>query len=186
MSATIAALAIAYAVTTALLVNLNLNSIYSPWLKTAAVVLVSVLYLVTWRAANDLLGWATPAALPENFRLHWITIDEPDKVVGTPGTIYFWLRPLDDAGLPIGEPRAHRVPWDEDTAQAAEDALAELEGGTPLNGRMSRQVVNPDELPEDERPQYDDAGSVTHGEQPSFEFVRVPPPALPPKAIPPS
>lgn len=186
MTGVIVAITVAYVAVAALLLNLNLATRWGGVVKACAIVLVTVFYAVAWRGHLGLLGWATTAPLPDEFRLHWITIDEPDKATGADGTIFFWVRELDRAGLPRGAPRAHRVRWDEQTAEAAEEALVELEGGKPLNGRMSRQVVDPDARPPPvEGVDYrgDPTASASGGERPRFEFSRVPPPALPPKAV---
>ena len=70
--------------------------------------------------------------MPADFRLHWVVIEEPDKVTGADGKIYFWIRELDQAGLAEGAPRAYQIPWDEDTAEAAQDALEETRGWPAL------------------------------------------------------
>jgi hypothetical protein len=121
--------------------------------------------------------------MPADFRLHWVVIEEPDKVTGADGKIYFWIRELDQAGLAEGAPRAYQIPWDEDTAEATQEALEELEGGQLLNGRMSRQMINPNLISPDPTAQYRGDESGSSGEQARFEFIRLPPPTLPPKPI---
>ncbi len=185
MTTVIVALSIAYAGIAALLLNLNLATQYSAVVKTLAIALVTGFYVLAWQGHQNLLGWATAADFPEEFRLHWITIDEPNKSTGENGTIYFWLRSLDEAGFAVGEPRAHRLPWDEKTAEAAEEALSTLEGGELLNGRFSRQMMEPAEEPDPSI--ADDASPAVSGSdgfRPQFEFARVPPPALPAKSLP--
>ena len=106
MITTAIVLALAYAATAALLLNLNLTTPLARWIKYTSVVGVSVLYVVTWHGLGDLLGWATSEPMPEDFRLHWVVIEEPDKARGGDGKIYFWIRELDEAGLAEGAPRA--------------------------------------------------------------------------------
>ena len=183
MITTAIVLALAYAVTAALLLNLNLATRLARWIKFTAVVGVSTLYIVTWHGLSDLLGWATREPMPVDFRLHWVVIEEPDKAAGAEGKIYFWIRELDEAGLAEGAPRAYQVPWHEETAEAAEEALEELEGGQLLNGRMSRQIINPDLISPDPTAQYRQDESGSSGQQSRFEFIRLPPPTLPPKPI---
>ena len=183
MITTAIVLALAYAVTAALLLNLNLATRLAGWIKFTAVLGVSTLYLVTWHGLSDLLGWSTSERMPVDFRLHWVVIEEPNKATGTDGKIYFWIRELDEAGLADGAPRAYQVPWNEDTAEAAEEALEELEGGQLLNGRMSRQIINPDLVSPDPTAQYREDESGSTGQQTQFEFSRLPPPTLPPKPI---
>ena len=71
-------------------------------------------------------------------RVLWITIEEPDKAQKEPGSIAMWVRSLDEAGLAYGVPRAHSIPWSEEAAEAAQEALENLE--ELLNGRMSRDL----------------------------------------------
>lgn len=176
----------AYAATAALLLHLNLRLRLPRFVKFAALAAVTGLYFGAWEAQKALLGWATPEPLPEEFRLHWLTVKEPDKAAGEDGFIYFWVRELDAAGLPVGAPRAHRVPWDEATAEQAEAALAQLQDGEPLIGFLSRQtIVVPAEEQQGSAPASRQDGAPGDAERPRFEFRRAPPPALPPKALPP-
>lgn len=186
MTGPILMLTLAYAAVAALLLNLNLATRYSGWLKVSAIVVVSALYGFTWAGYQGLLGWASPDPLPAEFRVLWITMDEPDKATGEDGAIYFWVRELDEAGLPAGAPRAHRIRWDEEAAEAAQQALDRIDGGELLNGRLSRNVVA--EAAETRPAGADYAGDPTAGgggaTRPEFEFFRVPPPSLPPKGLP--
>lgn len=180
------ALSLAYALIVALLLNLSLASRWGLAVKLGAIVIASGFYIVAFEGHKQLMGWATSAVMPEQFRLHWITIEEPDKASRSPGSLFFWISELDAAGLVASEPRAHRLPWDEATAQAAEDALAELAEGEPLNGIISRGAIAAEENPAGQR---ESGGRLANpsgddGPQPSFEFRRVPPPSLPPKAVP--
>lgn len=180
------ALSLAYALIVALLLNLSLASRWGLAVKLGAIVIASGFYIVAFEGHKQLMGWATSAVMPEQFRLHWITIEEPDKASRLPGSIFFWISELDAAGLVASEPRAHRLPWDEATAQAAEEALAALTEGEPLDGFISRGAVTAEEDPagQGERAGRSANPSGDDGHQPSFEFRRVPPPTLPPKPHP--
>lgn len=185
MTELILGLTLAYVAVAALLLNLNLATSWPVWVKGTAIVLVTALYASVWYGYQGLLGWATPTSLPEEFRVHWITLDDRDKETGEPGAIYYWVRELDDAGLPIGEPRAHKIPWDVESAEAAEEALARMDEGELLNGRLNRGTLTQEDTIE-EGPDYAGDLSVSGdgGLRPTFEFTRVIPPALPPKALP--
>ncbi len=180
------ALSLAYALIVALLLNLSLASRWGLAVKLGAIVVASGFYIVAFEGHKQLMGWATSAVMPEQFRLHWITIEEPDKASRAPGSIFFWVSELDAAGLVASEPRAHRLPWDEATAQAAEEALAALTEGEPLDGFISRGAVTAEEGPtgQGKRAGHPANPSGDDGPQPSFEFRRVPPPTLPPKPHP--
>jgi hypothetical protein len=181
------ALTVAYVAVAALLLNLNMATRWNVFVKIGTVVLVTGLYATAWQGHKELLGWATGEPLPDDFRVHWVTVDEPDKATGAAGTIYVWVRELDSTGLPHGQPRAYRLTWDEATAKAAEEALEQLKGGELLDGRLRHDIADPRVEP----PPVEDANynggplsSTTSGDRPQFEFSRVPPPALPPKPLP--
>ena len=185
MIGSIVVLSIAYAAVAALLLSLNLATRFSFWIKSAGIVLVTLLYVGSWSAFQGLTGWATFETMPEEFRVLWITLQDRDKQTNQPGTIYFWVRELDEAGLPVGAPRAHRIDWSEESAEAAQEALDQLEEGELLNGRLGRSLLDDDE-PSEQGLEYagDPSVSGSGGERPDFEFIQVQPPELPPKSVP--
>ncbi|SVB22395.1 uncharacterized protein METZ01_LOCUS175249, partial [marine metagenome] len=63
-------------------------------------------YIFTWLGYKQILGWPSAQEIPNDFRLVWVSIDEPDKFTKSEGKIYFWLRYQDDVGIPIGKPRS--------------------------------------------------------------------------------
>jgi hypothetical protein len=179
-------LTLAYVAVAALLLNLNLASRSSRAVKAVAILMVSLLYLGAWHGYRGLVGWPSPDPLPDDFRVLWISIEDPDKVSGEPGAIYYWVRELDAGGLAAGPPRAFSVPWDEDDAEAAQSALDGMEDGETFDGRRTRM---PMAQIEEEHSAIDDEGGVraSLGEEdrrPSFEFVSVAPPTLPAKTLP--
>jgi hypothetical protein len=184
MTVSVLLLTLGFVAVAALLLNLNLATGHSAKVKSAAIVLVSVIYVLTWFGYQGITGWATPEPLPERFRVHWLMVEDPEKLSGAPGAIYFWVRELDEAGFPVGPPRAHRVAWSESAAQAAEAALASMDAGELLNGRLSRNAMAPED--DSDRPisEFAGDGGAPGSPQPGFEFSRVPPPALPPKSAP--
>ena len=82
---------------------------------------------VDWPSKH--LGLATSDQMPDQFRVLWITIDEPNKVTREHGGIYFWVRELDEAGIPYGIPRAYHVPFTAEAAEEAQAALGKMEEG---------------------------------------------------------
>ena len=181
-------LTLAYVAVAALLLSLNLATRYSAAVKAAAIVVVSLLYVAAWQGTRGLMGWPSPDPLPEEFRVLWITIEEPDKGQGLPGSIYYWARALDEAGLPEGAPRAYTVPWSEEEAESAQAARDRMEEGELLDGRRTRAPLSQAEAPASS-PEEDwgTRGSVGQdGRRPLFEFMSVAPPTLPAKGpIPP-
>lgn len=182
MTAGLILLLTAYVAIVALLLALNLRSPWRRRVKLGAVILAVGFYLIAFEGHKRLLGWATPAPMPEQFRLHWIRVDEPDKPEGASGAIFFWISEIDEAGLPIGEPRAHRLPWNLATAQAAQKALATLAEGEPLNGRLTRTAAAAKTEAGEPTPSGASAPNPANGSlQPQFEFRRAPLPELPAK-----
>ena len=179
LTPTLVLLTLAYVGVAALLLNLNLGTRRRGTVKLLAIALVTALYVGAWHGHKGLLGWASSEPLPTRFRLHYATVEEPDKGAARPGTIYLWISALDGPGL--REPRAYRITWDADTARAVLDALAAVERGVKVEGRTAevsatgrvRMIEPADRVaadPADGRPQP--AG---------IEFRPVPTPPLPPK-----
>lgn len=185
MTLAVLLLSVAYVVTAALLLLLNLATPYSSWIKAAAIVLVSGLYAGTWFGYQGMTGWPSSEPMPEAFRVLWITIDERRSEEHVPSRIYYWVRSLDEAGLPNGPPRAFQRRWSERAAENAEQAIAALESGEQLNGTLSRTLMAPD--PEDVTlADYAGERAVT-GESEgdiNIRFTAAPPRQLPPKLPP--
>jgi len=185
MTLSILLLSVAYVVTAALLLLMNLATPFAAWIKGAAIVIVSCLYAGTWFGYQGMTGWATSQPLPETFRVLWITIDERRAADEVPSSIYYWVRSLDEAGLPQGQPRAFRRPWSELAAEEAEQAIAAMESGETLNGTLSRNLMQPDD---EDSTLSDYAGerSVTGASEGeiNIRFSTAPARALPPKLPP--
>jgi hypothetical protein len=181
-------LTIAYVAVAALLLNMNLATRYSAPVKTLAVVLVSLLYFGTWHGVRGLMGWPTAEPMPAEFRVLWISIDEPDKVNALPGSIDYWVRALDSAGLASGSPRAHRLAWSEEEAEAAEEALERMEEGEVLDARRTRMpLAVVDESPVFQEEEWGNRISVgEEAPRSMFEFMAVERPSLPTKQAPPA
>lgn len=141
-------LAIAFALVAALVLNLWLRTNWSLGFKLGAVFLTAALYVGTYYGLREMQGWPIREPLPEQFRLAWAMIEEPDKATGHEGWIYVWLRPLDATGEPFGKPRAHQLPFSDNTASQVQDAIAAMDGGKPMNGYLSRGSITPVEAEE--------------------------------------
>lgn len=179
---TVMLLSVAYALTAVLLLNMNLATTYSFQVKAGVILLVSSLYAGTWFGYQNLTGWATNQPLPDEFRLIYLSIEERVRASDDPGYIYYWVRPLDEAGLPYGPPRAHRIRWSESEAENAEAAMSAIEDGEELNGAWSRNLMASQEDGE-EISDYAGELSVTgeNGGLVNIRFMRAPRRTLPPK-----
>jgi hypothetical protein len=179
------ALAICYAVVAALLLNLNVASAWGWKVKVGAILLVSALYGVSWYGIVGLEGWPSGEPMPDRFRLQWVAIDEPDPEGGDTGGIYFWIRHFRDDGRTT-PPRAHVLPFDDDNADTARDALALLEEGKRVEGRITMQSIEPEDERSEEEVDPQEAEQPA-GDRPQdlprFEFREMAPPDLPPKPV---
>ena len=185
MDVAVVLLSVAYVLVAALLLSLCLKTSYTPRLKATAVVFTTCLYVASWFGYQAMSGWASTQSLPEDFRLLWVSIEERQKTDRNPGYIYYWVRTLDEAGLPVGPPRAHRVRWSEAAAEDAEAAVSAIEEGQQLNGTLSRNLMAPSEEG-DAISGYAGEQSVTGASdgEVNIRFNRAPPRHLPAKPVP--
>ena len=177
-------LALCYVAVAALLLNLNVASGWSWKVKAGAIVLVSGLYGFTWLGIQSLEGWPAEEPMPQRFQLQWVAIDEPDPSDRAAGGIYFWIRHFQANGRTT-EPRAYVLPYDDENADSAREALTLLQEGKRIEGRMTMQALEPDATrTADEVEEVDDGRVPGSGppDRPRFEFREMPPPDLPPKA----
>jgi hypothetical protein len=137
LQSVIVTLSIGYALLGALLL---LVLVYArlPWpAKAVAVVVTSVFYIVSFTAAQGLLGWATQDKLPPSFKLLQARIVDPHTVDGDPGSVYLWVEALDDDNRPSGVPRAYRLPYTDALAEKTHAAEDQIAAGHPQGGRAA-------------------------------------------------
>jgi len=182
---------LSYVVVAVLLLSLNLTSRWHWGVKAAAIAVTSVFFGVSYASIAGLIGWPSEARVPERFQLDWGTVVEPDKLNGSPGSIYLWVEALDGNNVPAGTPRAFRVPYSRDLADRIGHAKERIEQGKDQAG-TARDLDVPEAPPDQDRrlagapPRQDEPGSpgdptafIQH--TPAIEFQDIPPPALPPK-----
>jgi hypothetical protein len=180
-----------YVVIAVLLLSLNLTSRWHWCVKAAAIAVTTGFFGVSFASIAGLIGWPSQARVPEHFQLHWAAVVEPDKLNGSPGSIYLWLETLDENYMPAGTPRAFRVPYSRDLADRIGRAKNRIEQGMDQAG-TARDLDAPEGPPdEDQRlagapPRGDEPGTtgdptafIQH--MPAIEFEDMPPPLLPPK-----
>ena len=137
LQSVIVTLSVGYALLGALLL---LVLVYArlPWAaKAFAVVVTSAFYIVSFTAAQGLLGWATQDKLPPSFKLLQARIVDPHTVDGDPGSVYLWVEALDDDNRPSGVPRAHRLPYTDALAEKTHAAQDQIAAGHPQGGRAA-------------------------------------------------
>jgi len=177
-------LVIAYVAVAVLLLCFCLYSKFTNSIKTLVVSIMFIFYLLSWQGTKQILGWPTTQIMPEEFRVLWISIDEPDKEGQQPGNIFFWVRKLDEVGFPINKPRAYSIKWTEENAEKATEALKKIEEGEILNGTLSRNILSgPKEIDEGQSYEGVTSSAGQDGEEPTFQFRKIAPPSLPPKRV---
>ena len=107
---------LSYVVLAVLLLSLNLASRWHWGIKAAAIAVTTVFFGVSYTSIAGLIGWPSQARVPAHFQLDWGTVVEPDKLNGTPGSIFLWLEALDEDNVPAGTPRAFRVAYSRELA----------------------------------------------------------------------
>ncbi len=105
--------------------------------KAGLILLVSAFYVVDFRAARSLLGWASPEPLPAQFKLLGARIVEPHSLAGDAGAIFLFVEDVDGDNFPSGDPRLFRLPYDVKLAERTEAAIRASAEGTPQGGRTA-------------------------------------------------
>jgi len=158
------------------------RSNYSIKFKLIMICLVSFFYYTSWEIYKNILGWPSFEELPERFKISWVVILEPDKKNNKEGEIFLWIRDIDSFEFGSAKPRAYQLNWNEENHKKAQEALHKLKEGEQLNGRKSYGVLNQDNEGKKSNPYDAQEGDPEQG-RPSFEFIEVPPPDLPPKTL---
>lgn len=140
MMAPAAALAGLHAALALLLLALQLRSGWSWRVKAAAIALALPAATGVYLATRAQLGWPSPEALPEHFRLHAALVDEPATKDADGGAIFLWLTPsadpeADAAGLPGHRPRAFALPYSRTLHRQVHAMQERLAHGEPVVGR---------------------------------------------------
>ncbi len=175
-------LSISYAVIAALLLVFCFYTNFTKKVKLISIFAVSLFYISSWKGYVGVLGWPTSEDLPDDFNILWVVIQEPNKTKSNEGELFLWIKEIDEFKKPIGDPRAFNLQWNKENHRIAQEALHKLQEGERLNGKKTYGVLNKDNKGEKSTP-YDVAEGEPEQGRPSFEFVEVPPPELPPKTL---
>lgn len=178
-------LAIAYAVIGALLLYLLAATNRSVSFKIFLVILVSSLYAGTYLGLKQYQGWPVSEELPQQFRLHWAMIIEPDKAQQANGSIYLWIQPSNPTGKLIDEPRAYHLPYGRQVAEKVENALRQIDDGKVVEGYLSRDQLDTEIKQDTARDIVDldleSANAATPTDEARLQFTALPRHILPPK-----
>ena len=157
MTLGIAQLIAIFVVLAAVLALLNLFSSLSWFRKASLVVLTSVSYLVLYFAFPPLLGWPSDDPLPKRFNLVALYAQEPDRITGAKGNIYFWT--IDkSAGTQL--PRAYRIDFEPELHARVRDVRAKLNKNVPQVGETV--AVDDADMTRTGTPNEDRMGTKSH------------------------
>ncbi len=148
--------------------------------KLAGILVVAAFYFTSWNSYINILGWPSTEDLPDKFRISWVIIQEPSKGNRKEGSLYLWLRKLNEVNTPYGAPRSYKLLWNEENHKVAQSALYKLKEGEQLNGTKTYGVLDKENEGNKANQYKSEDGEPEEG-IPSFEFVEVPPPNLPAK-----
>ncbi|SFV38131.1 hypothetical protein [Hyphomicrobium facile] len=162
--------------------------------KAGAIVATSALYIVVFFKLQGLLGWSAYEAMPPKFELLWARVVESNIVNNEPGSIHLWVEELDEKNRPSQVPRAFVLPYSAALAQKVEAAKNELKLGHHLWGKP-KDFGSGDGDDDPHGAEVRIGGGIggdppggglldtkfLSGGGPSFEFLPLPPPTLPPK-----
>jgi hypothetical protein len=193
MTTTLLAISAAYVVLAVVVLSMGLTSRYSWWVKAGTIVVSSMFFIEVFFASKDLLGWPGTGALPPKFQLLWTRVVEPDPKLNDRGAIYLWVEEVDENNVPMGVPRAFRLPYSVKLADRSTKARDEIMAGHPQEG-VADELTDNDTLNATAQQQADlrpDGGTSSTGGKvdlqvpleavPRVEFRPMGLPLLPPK-----
>lgn len=115
------------------------------WAIKVALILLGGFYsLVVFDSLGTYAGWATPEELPDEFQVHWIVVNEPNKKTGDKGSIYIWIGGAKSSENVLGykssvnEPRSYKIPYSLEAHKKAEAALTSLRKGKTVIGKKGK------------------------------------------------
>ena len=142
MSIPMLALALAYVFLLFLLLLAVFRSEIGHGLKLLLSVLCLGFYLWHYNALQEYLGWPAAGALPARFALVSSFTVEPDLKRDEAGSIYLWVRDLDND---TAVPRAYRLPYDKELHRKVDDTTRKQQQGeryigSPVSGGDQRRT----------------------------------------------
>ena len=131
----ISGLITAYVLLAVLLLGIGLRSGWSWKIKSAAIIVTTAFYLVTYFSYPRLLGWPTQEQPPPRFRLLSAYVERPDQQRNVSGAIYLWLTGIDDLSTPA-IPRAYRFAYSVKLHERVRKATSNLNKGIAQLGEF--------------------------------------------------
>lgn len=144
MTQTIITLTVGYALVAVLVALVVLQARFHWLIKGGLTLALAALLFLTYHGIGKLRGLPSDTNPPDRFRLYWAQIEEPDKLTGDPGAIFLWLGELDEDYYPVGQPRAHRLPYSDELAALVLEAQAKVAKGEDIAGEVSEDEAEED------------------------------------------
>lgn len=164
-------LTFAYVFLAALLLLAIINGRLKWPVKAVLLVITLGFYVLSYEGWKQSQGWPSPTQVPDKFLFHFAVIEEPNKQEEIEGQIYLWLTDLKNDQL-AQEPRAYRLPYDQTTHAAVEEAQQKSRSGQPQLGQPERRFTKPTDAKRK---------NALGQKSPLLEFTDIPDPALPEK-----
>jgi hypothetical protein len=134
MTLGIAQLITGYVVLAAVLAGLNIFSALSWLTKAVLLVATSAAYLALYFSFAPLLGWPSSDDLPKRFGLIALYVQEPDRITGAKGNVFFWVT---DKTSQNTVPRAYLLDYEPELHARAKEARAKLHKNVPQIGEAT-------------------------------------------------
>ena len=138
----------AYVVVALLLLSFNIGPRWAWWVKATGIIVTTAFFILSYYAIVALMGWPVDARMPERFQLLWAKVNEPNKLLNRPGSVFLWVEELDNSNIPMGTPRAFRLPYTVPLDESVNDALGKISDGEEMAG-MAEDADERDQEPED-------------------------------------
>ena len=133
MMSTVLSISVAYVMVAVLLLIIGLTSRIH-WRSKALVIIGTTFFFVSvFFQTRNLLGWPSNAKLPIPAQLLWARVVEPNRMASEPGSVFMWVEQLDENNIPMGMPRAYRLPYSRVLADKAQKARDKIMEGNPLS-----------------------------------------------------
>jgi len=95
---------------------------------------------------ENLAGWPSMQELPEEFRVYWVIVEEPDKKTADKGSVFIWVKdaaPKEEEGDWLlsfysnnrSEPRSYQLPYSRELHEDAEKAVEKIRAGGKVGGK---------------------------------------------------
>ncbi len=164
-------------------------------IKAATMVLSLYFCLSVGFSISEFMGWPTDDKLPPKFLLHWAVIQEPDVKLGDEGSIYVWVRPINEPTIEHkewsdyllsfydgkSEPRAYRIPYSRELHEQAQKAIEAISKGEGVGGTSEEGSGKGKKKSSGKGNGKTGDGGKSLTNNGGIEFHKLPPPKLPDK-----